>query len=83
MLPPSAKPVPGLPPPAIRLPEAYRPTPYPYAALTRYIGRVQDRIVGAILFALTIIGAGNAVWGIANFLTGVGALSWWRSTSYV
>jgi hypothetical protein len=74
-------PTPGLPPPTLQLPATYAPAPYPYATLTRYAGRALDRLVGSVLFVLTIVGAGNAVWGTLNFFAGLGALSWWRATA--
>jgi hypothetical protein len=70
LLPRPAPPTPGLPPPTLQL---------PYAVLTRYAGRALDRVVGLVLFVLTIVGAGSAVWGTINFVAGLGALSWWRT----
>jgi hypothetical protein len=79
LLPRPAPPTPGLPPPTLQLPATYAPKPYPYAVLTRYAGRALDRVVGLVLFVLTIVGAGSAVWGTINFVAGLGALSWWRT----
>ncbi|KAJ7087864.1 Endonuclease/exonuclease/phosphatase [Mycena epipterygia] len=67
-------------PPVLRLPAHYRPTPDPHAALKRYTGRVLDRVIGRIWWLLALLGAGNALVGIFNFVLGLGAWGWWRSS---
>jgi hypothetical protein len=81
MLPSTPASAPRLFPPQLRLPATYTPKPYHYATYARYTGRVLDRVVGSILFVLTLIGAGSAIWGFINFFAGIGAVSLWRSTS--
>jgi hypothetical protein len=68
-------------PPIIQLPTSYTPVPFPYATLVRYTGRALDRTLGSILFLLTLIGAGSAVFGIANFFAALGGWIWWRTTA--
>ncbi|KAJ7063501.1 inositol polyphosphate phosphatase [Mycena amicta] len=65
-------------PPILRLPLDYAPTPDPRANLKRYTGRVIDRLVGRIWWALTLLGAGSAVVGLFNFILGLSAWGWWR-----
>ncbi|KAF9053193.1 inositol polyphosphate phosphatase [Panaeolus papilionaceus] len=64
--------------PKLRLPASYTPTPDPNANLKRYTGRVADRIVGVVWWLFTLLGAGSGVFGIFNFIVGVGAWTWWR-----
>lgn len=66
--------------PVLKLPVAYRPTPDPRAVVKRYTGRIIDRIVGIIWWTLTLLGAGSGVFGIFNFIIGIGALRWWKGT---
>ncbi|KAH9952017.1 Endonuclease/exonuclease/phosphatase [Amylocystis lapponica] len=65
--------------PILTLPSNYAPLPDPRANLKRYTGRVLDRVVGYCWWFLTVIGAGSAVFGLSNFVIGVGLWGWWRS----
>ncbi|KAF5389860.1 hypothetical protein D9757_003671 [Collybiopsis confluens] len=67
--------------PTLTLPDFYTPKPDPRAILKRYTGRAVDRIVGVSWWLLTLLGAGSAAVGIFNFIIGVGAYRWWRSSS--
>jgi hypothetical protein len=69
------------PPPVLRLPENCTPSPDRYANLKRYSGRMLDRLVGYTWWLLTLIGAGSAAVGLFNLALGVGAWSWWKSSS--
>jgi hypothetical protein len=65
--------------PLLSLPHYFTPNPVPFASLKKYIGRMLDRIIGFVWFALVFIGAGYTVVGICNFVLGFGAWTWWRS----
>lgn len=67
------------PPPLLRLPSAYNPTPDPRATFKRYTGRTLDRIIGYIWWLLALVGAGSAVVGIFNFFLGLAAWRWWKA----
>ncbi|KAJ7097763.1 inositol polyphosphate phosphatase [Mycena belliarum] len=67
-------------PPLLRLPAYYTPSPDPYAHWKRYSGRVLDRVIGIVWWLLTLLGAGSTLVGIFNFLLGLGAWGWWRSS---
>ncbi|KAJ7120487.1 Endonuclease/exonuclease/phosphatase [Mycena crocata] len=66
-------------PPTLRLPPSYAPSPDPAATRKRYTGRALDRFIGRIWWLLALLGAGNALVGIFNFVLGLGAWGWWRS----
>ncbi|KAI3600008.1 inositol polyphosphate phosphatase [Moniliophthora roreri] len=68
-------------PPLLQLPSTYQPKPDPNANVKRYTGRVLDRIVGIIWWFFAIIGAGSAVVGLFNFVVGMSAWTWWKSSS--
>ena len=67
------------PPPLLRLPSAYTPTPDPRATFKRYTGRTFDRIIGYIWWLFVLVGAGSAVVGIFNFFLGLAAWRWWKA----
>ncbi|KAJ6597068.1 inositol polyphosphate phosphatase [Mycena vulgaris] len=71
---------PSAAPPVLRLPAHYTPTPDPHAARKRYCGRALDRVIGTVWWLLTLLGAGSALVGIFNFVFGLGAWGWWRSS---
>ncbi|KAJ7510052.1 Endonuclease/exonuclease/phosphatase [Mycena galericulata] len=81
LLPTPASTVPTAAPPVLRLRADYTPMPDPYATLKRYTGRVLDRVVGRLWWLLTLLGAGSAIVGMFNFVLGLGAWGWWRSTA--
>ncbi|KAJ7444924.1 inositol polyphosphate phosphatase [Mycena latifolia] len=72
---------PSAAPPVLRLPAHYTPTPDPHATRKRYTGRVLDRAIGRVWWFLTLLGAGSALVGIFNFVLGLGAWGWWRSSA--
>ncbi|KAF5373854.1 hypothetical protein D9758_000676 [Tetrapyrgos nigripes] len=68
--------------PVLRLPAFYSPRPDRRANLKRYVGRTLDRTLGIIWWLLTVIGAGSAAVGLFNFIVGMGAWNWWKSSRY-
>ncbi|KAJ7724440.1 Endonuclease/exonuclease/phosphatase [Mycena maculata] len=80
LLPPPAPSPAATAPPTLRLRAGYAPTPDPHATRKRYTGRVLDRAIGRVWWLFALLGAGNAVVGIFNFVLGLGAWGWWRSS---
>lgn len=79
LLPPSARnAAPSQVIPTITLPASYKPSADPQANLKRYIGKTLDRFVGIIWWIFTILGAGSGIFGLVNFLVGLGAFTWWK-----
>ncbi|KAF7796703.1 hypothetical protein EIP86_007886 [Pleurotus ostreatoroseus] len=67
-------------PPTIKLPPTYRPQIDPYTTLKKYTGRTLDRLIGYCWWLLVALGAGSALFGISNFILGLG-LGLWRLRS--
>ncbi|KAI0949965.1 hypothetical protein AcV7_008583 [Taiwanofungus camphoratus] len=65
-------------PPVLRLPADYSPRPDPFATVKKYTGRTLDRLIGYCWWFLTLVGAGSAVVGIANFVVSLGLWGWWK-----
>ncbi|KAJ3527448.1 hypothetical protein NM688_g8125 [Phlebia brevispora] len=63
-------------PPVLKLPPTYRPQIDPYATLKRYLGRTLDRLIGYCWWLLYALGAGSAIYGIGNFILGLGLGLW-------
>ncbi|KAF9469211.1 Endonuclease/exonuclease/phosphatase [Collybia nuda] len=82
LLPPSTSSIGSTEPPTIRLPSHYKPLPDSRATLKRYLGRSLDRIVGICWYALVLLGAGSGVVGVFNFVLGLGAWTWWKSSIF-
>ena len=65
--------------PLLSLPDDFTPKPDPFTNIKKYTGRMFDRIIGLLWSTLVFIGAGYTVFGVCNFVLGLGAWTWWRS----
>ncbi|KZT26393.1 DNase I-like protein [Neolentinus lepideus HHB14362 ss-1] len=86
LLPAPAPSTPTAPPPTLRLPPSYTPTPDPLATPKRYLGRVLDRVLGIAWLLTIIVGAGSAVLGLGAILGGslfYAFWRWWRARAFV
>ncbi len=64
--------------PQIQIPASYRPVPDPNATFKRYFGQSIGRIIGLVWWMLTLLGAGSGIFGVFNFVVGLGAWTWLR-----
>ncbi|KAL6305320.1 skeletal muscle/kidney enriched inositol 5-phosphatase [Sparassis latifolia] len=78
LLPPSEPTAPTLP--VLQLAPDYHPAPDPLAAIKRYTGRLLDRVLGYVWWAIVLLGAGSTIVGICNFVLGLGIWGWWNSS---